>query len=355
MVVTRRQKEEKKEAVPNFEEKYNDKEEKKEIEEKKIKKVAKKGVRHESGITQAQVIREFKAKLKRMKKPTHEKVLKIAEEYRDKLLKLTDAVNSVSKNLSVMNMAVKKTLGNEYHKITSPILKPSDEDKKKQIADNREIYMERLQNRTGIDYQLYIQTINLLRKSNDYYELCACVNLVTGRRSTEITFTGRFEYSDDHHVKFYGQLKANYGEGKEEEVDDDAEPYIIPLIEVPARELISIHEKLRAMNPDLNKNRNSVVSKTNAGLNKILTTVFGAGITSEIIRGVYVDICYKLYGDEKTSIAIFGRDILGHSNVETYITNYARTYAYNIDSNFNIKSVNTKIDQILKILNKRKK
>lgn len=272
-----------------------------------------------NNISTAELLRIFETKLKKNMKM--ETFIKICEELKTNLEKETENANTRSTRMARSNTIIKNKLGETYYKISFNILRPTRADKLKQIAEQKEIYMSRLQNRIKLDFNTYINTIDALKISENFDDLVVCVSLVTGRRITEITTRGKFtKVGDPHFVLFGGQLKKKTGMTNN--------PYEIPLIGMESDELIKIIEKIRNIK-DLSKLSNEkIVSVTSKRPNNILQSIFGLNVTTEVIRGAYAYICYRMYSNNSISEIIYGSKVLGHkeSDLNTFAQNYNRTY-----------------------------
>jgi hypothetical protein len=238
------------------------------------------------------------------------------------IYKRAKSINTLSTYLSLMNSWIGKNLGIKYYNISKNILKPDSDDKMKQMKTQKDGYVAKLKDRIPIDVKIYMALIEKYKTSKNYYELVACVNLATGRRLIEIISTGSFEKIDDHYVKFKGQAKTR-------DKDNDNIFYKIPIIFLYAEELIDIMKKLRSMK----KPKNTVGASTR--LEQLYKKAFKReGITSEVIRGAYVNICYRLYGHERMSLPLYGNLVLGHktNDLSTFTLNYDRVYLINTEN-----------------------
>jgi hypothetical protein len=277
-------------------------------------------------INQAQLLRDFENKIKTFaenEEDDEEKFKDMCEEYKRELYRATPNINSRTARMATADIIIKKILGEEKHKISYDILRPSKKDKKKQMDDRTEINMNRLQNRTKLNYDVYMNSIDLYKKSDKYSELVLCVSLATGRRFTEIVKTGKFEKisKKEHYVLFSGTLKKR---------DVVTKPLEIPLVGLTSYELRIIINKIRAMKDFSNKSNKDVVAlNIIKKVNRKLKVLFGDNrVTSEIIRGGYAYICYRLYSDQSISEQLYGARILDHAigDIQTFAVNYNKTY-----------------------------
>lgn len=307
-----------------------------------------KGNVHESGISQASVVRDFKKKIDKLKnkKVSDADLLKMCNEFKESIEKLTDNTSSIGTNLSKGNVHIGKVLGAEKKRLSDPLLKPDKEAKLKLIAENKEIYLERLQNRILIDYETYLNAIDEFKKSENYDELIVCVSLATGRRMTEICKTGEFKKQDDKKfVIFSGQLKKK---------DLTDKPYEIPIIGLDSDELRDVMKRLRAQKDWSKDDNEKVASLTNKRPNDIFKALFGANVTSEIIRGAYAFIAYRSQKNHLVSEVYYGANILGHKDgdLSTFAMNYMKVYVNMPTNNGDFTDLNKKMDKLIGLFEK---
>lgn len=235
-------------------------------------------------------------------------------EYKKQIYSDYKSLNTISTKLSLMNTFIKTNLPKEFYDISKIILKLDDDDKQSQMKTQKDGYIAKLKDRIPIDVKLYLAMIEKYKSSDDYIELIACINMATGRRLIEIIKCGSFKKSDSHNVIFSGQAKK-----REKDV-----PYKIPVILLTPDELLKVFKKLRSQ-----KLRGT--DSISRSLNVLYANKLGKNITSEVVRGAYANICYKMYSDESYSKALYGNEVLGHkkNDLNTFSVNYDRVYLTN--------------------------
>lgn len=301
-----------------------------------------------NGVSQVKILNDFEDKIKKMKKLKkfdNNKFKEACEAFKKDIYGVTDNMNSIATRLAAANTAVRKVLGSEKYDVSIEILKPEQAEKKKQMAERKEIEMSRLANRIQIDYNNYINAIRTYKDSDKYEELVVCACLASGRRMTEICKTGIFtETKDVHYATFSGQLKKK---------DSTHKPYDIPLIELESTELIAVVAKLRKIKDLSKKSNKDVANITNKSPNDLLKVVLGDKVVSEVVRGAYAFICYRTYGNPSISEDLYGSRILGHSesDINTFAKNYAKVYVSMNDYSA-ISTINLKLEKVISVQKK---
>jgi hypothetical protein len=293
-------------------------------------------------VSQVQLVNDFATKLK--KNMTKLQLQNACNKLKTELQNITNNMNSLSTRYAYANQQVKKILGDKHYDVSFQILKPTLDEKKKQILDQKDSYVTKLSNRPTIEYKKYIQVIDSFKHSNNYNELLVCASLISGRRLTELAKTGKFtEVNDPQFVLFGGQLKKRK--------ENTIKPYEIPLINIKSKEFIKIINKIRQLKDFSKKDNKTTISLINKGVNDIMKTAFhNISMTTETIRGCYGVICYNKYSDKAVSEALYIGKILGHEegDLATASTHYLRT---NIDmgstSNDTIKLMLSKLDEVI--------
>ena len=235
--------------------------------------------------------------------------------FKTELYKSSKSLNSIGSRLATMNTWIKNNLGPKYFNISKDILKLDKKDKQKQMKTQKDGYVEKLSNRIPIDVKIYMALIEKLKSSSNFIELVACFNLATGRRLIEIISQGDIKKIDNHWVEFKGQAKTK----------DKIKKYKIPIILLTSDELIELFKKIRSFKQKIN------VPYVSKEVSKLYKKYFRQDITSEMIRGAYVQISYHLYETSKVSLPIWGNMVLGHAknDLATYTYNYDRIYLVN--------------------------
>jgi hypothetical protein len=291
---------------------------------------------------QAQLLRDFELKLKKNITATH--FVEICNEFKTNIENTTQNMNSRATRMAKANQMIKKKLGEDKFKISFEILRPTRAQKLHQIEEQKNIYMARLQNRIKIEFNVYLNTIDAFKVSNDYDELAVAVCLITGRRLTEIMKSGSFSPTkNEHFCLFGGQLK------KRPNQQNDA--YEIPLIGASSDELVRIVKKLRGLKDYSKASNEKVASVANKRPNDLIKSLFGVNITSEVIRGAYAYICYRMYSNASVSEIVYGATVLGHKqgDLATFAQNYNKTYVEMNDYS-SITEMNKKLDKLIKIM-----
>lgn len=269
---------------------------------------------------------------------------KIAKEFKKALYAFTSNKNTRTTMMAKLNSFIKKKFGDKFYKISYPILLPSKEDKLTQMKEQKQHYIEKLGDRIGIDAITYFSTIEKLKNSDDYYELCVVASLASGRRLTEIAKAGVFKpvANSENEVMFSGQLKTR---------EDIRKPYKIYVLGLSAKDFIKLIKKIRLMRDFSRTVNDNVIAKVANGTNKIMHALFGKKVSTEIIRSAYIFICYRRFGDERISEVLFGNRLLGHRSdqLETTAVNYGKVFVYNLDmSDISvIRALNAKLDKLL--------
>lgn len=208
------------------------------------------------------------------------------------------------------------------------------------VAKEREVF--RLEHVQEIDVGLMLERANkVLRaiateKQPRWIDVSIALALVTGRRMSEIHATGSFEFVDDYHVAFNGQLKKS----------QEADRYTIPVL-MDAKYVVLGHEYLKLLDkyvPDEPKLAHTRYSKDIScrgmglwyteclpGL-KNFTDEKGKSVsvrTYHRLREMYALTCVKVYGPKDPSayeLINFYKSILGHAETGSQFLAYERNF-----------------------------
>ena len=162
------------------------------------------------------------------------------------------------------------------------------------------------------------------KKLPRWIDVSIALSLATGRRMSEIHSTGSFEYVDDNHVMFSGQLKKK----------GDGSAYVIPTL-LPAKLIVDGHEYLKALDKyivDDPKAAHVRFSKDIASrgmgvwyyecLPELRNYTDASGKEVKVksyhrLREIYALVCSKIYGPDDASLKElidFYKGILGHGD-----------------------------------------
>ncbi|EIJ40938.1 hypothetical protein BegalDRAFT_3572, partial [Beggiatoa alba B18LD] len=153
--------------------------------------------------------------------------------------------------------------------------------------------------------------------------------LLTGRRSTEIFKSANFDYVDESHVIFTGQLKnTRCGVA----VHNARDSFVIPVL-VNANRIVTALNKVRSMKPLSDKSENEVNSLTGSAINKAVKRNLNGHIKRAInqsidslvdfnhleakaLRSIYVHIAQRKHAPLSV-LNTFATDVLGHATKQT--------------------------------------
>jgi hypothetical protein len=261
----------------------------------------------------------------------------LAEEYRTKLYSYRTAKNmpykpaSINSKLSNMAQSVKRHYP-DYYKDILPILIPPRDVKNKQIIDEKKRVWERMggDDVLEVDYKVYKRAIVENKNSDNFYELCAVACLCSGRRCNELITANFVKIEDEkHHVNVSNLSKKR---GDEKELN---RVIVMPIIELTSSQFMGLIRKIRAMKPELlgktkREISNLITNKINIKLKAMLAN---DRITSENVRSIYAEICFRLYNEDNDIELRYKSSILGHRqhDIETVARGYSYVRILNLD------------------------
>ena len=259
---------------------------------------------------------------------TENMLIKIARELKAKV-KAKLVKSTAASVYATFNTFVLQNYGKKWHDIVLKKVTHLPPKDKKNLEDKA---MDRNEKRKDdkliVDGNKYFEMINELKKSvknydekKDFYKICACLLMSTGRRPIEILLLGKFTESEDqNHIMFEGQAKTRTG--------DERKAYEIPIIGITAKEVLHMFELVRQT--DFSGLTKKQVSDNNrqAIINIVKSKL---GITLDDVRSCWAYIAIKKYAGDKDK-DIYGMKILGHKRgmIGTFIMNYKRVKVTNL-------------------------
>lgn len=242
----------------------------------------------------------------------------LCKKYKNEIMGYTDNLNSKQRYYTMINMYVKKKMGETSYNISQGILRLTNEETNERRKRTQINAIKLLNNRIEIDEDKYMRTIDILKKSSDIFDIGACIALATGRRLIEVFKSGKFKKISENRVMFYGQAKRRF--------EKETPAYEIYVLGLTADELIKNVRKIRKGRPYDNMTNEEVGTKVTTETNRILRIYLG--MTSEKIRSAYIELAYKKYANENMSKSTFGAKLLGHCeyDIGTYATHYDHTF-----------------------------
>ncbi|EIJ44368.1 hypothetical protein BegalDRAFT_0001 [Beggiatoa alba B18LD] len=179
------------------------------------------------------------------------------------------------------------------------------------------------------NYVDMVKKADSLLDSNSVYDIATGLMLLTGRRSTEIFKSANFEYVDNYHVLFSGQLKnARCGVT----VNNARDSFVIPVL-ADANRIITALNKVRSMKPLSDKSENEVHSLTSNAVGKAVKRNLNGHVKRAInqsidsltdfnhlepkaLRSIYVHIAQRKFAPLSV-LNTFATDVLGHATKQT--------------------------------------
>lgn len=257
-----------------------------------------------------------------------------AEQLKRQIQDHTDNIGTWSKLFSYANKAAEKQFGSVGYTTSISVLKltPEESQALKDKAATRTA--TRNDDRIMLDGHLYKHVVEAFKHANTFAELCVCAIFATGRRPTEIAKTACFQVAGPSEVVFSGQLKTR---------EKKREPNKIPVLGMPATELVSVVEKLRTLKDYKDSTVAAAAASSNNRINDIIKTIFShartvhgqkAVVTAETIRGAYAWVAYRLYCDNSIPETTYAARILGHGSsadepdLLTSVAHYQRCTVY---------------------------
>tara|TARA_R110000782_G_C14725219_1_gene404605 strand:+ start:85 stop:936 length:852 start_codon:yes stop_codon:yes gene_type:complete len=146
-------------------------------------------------------------------------------------------------------------------------------------------------------------------KSKEFGELFTAVALATGRRTSELLYSGtltpvpkaRGGVNDPYKAVFTGQLKKRGGEGT---------PYTIPLL-APFDEVNDALERLQEM---AGKEEAIHATALNRAVNTVTKQVIPFAVSPSSLRKLYTILAYSLT-KSKATLPFFASQVLGHDGM----------------------------------------
>jgi hypothetical protein len=256
---------------------------------------------------------EFIAKLRSLTDPTSIENLCISElDYlRDSL-----TTSSVKSSLTKYRNAIRSLGDNFDEELALHALRFLTLSKEESI-DLKHQYKEQLQSdHTSLRFVKDVDAVILkaeeLLESEAYTALAVGIACLTGRRLTEILKTAKFEFIDEEHILFTGQLKTKESENAK------IAPYPIPVLST-ASILIEALAKLRQLRDFSALTNDQVHSKTNKSCSEQVKRHFSALIPNckvKDLRALYATICCEYFKPDDYSDPAYMAMILGHSELD---------------------------------------
>jgi hypothetical protein len=170
-----------------------------------------------------------------------------------------------------------------------------------------------------------VEKADALLDSNSVYDIAAGLLLLTGRRSTEILKTASFEFVDNNHVRFSGQLK---NEKCGVMAKDGRDNYVIPVL-ANSQRIIDALARVRALKPMQDKTEKEVNTLASCALGRAvkrnLTGYIKKSVNQSIsnlldynfiepknLRSMYVHIA-QIRFEPLSVLSSFAHDVLGHA------------------------------------------
>lgn len=177
-------------------------------------------------------------------------------------------------------------------------------------------------NRVSFDPFAVIKVAEAALESDSYLERVAALELLLGRRPTEVMKLEGFKLTGRYTIEFSGQLKKRDGE---------AEPYTIYTLTeahkiIAALDRLKREADLKELDGDTNK---SIDSRRNSSANAAVRRVFGdilsppvgdKRLSNKNLRAVYVNAAATLFKPMQRSMSSFAEQVLGHDGVSSIIS-----------------------------------
>lgn len=205
---------------------------------------------------------------------------------------------------------------------------------KDELKDRNKVVDDKIKDRANqkiaINSDECITLASKLLKSSNYREVAAGLELLTGRRITELLKTAVFEQKGSHSVLFTGQLKTKDREGGDQ-------PYIIPTL-CPAKDAIEGLSRLRQMIDCTALTEDETQRRYGGEVNKAVKQHFLSlmgdkeeAAHSHSLRAIYGVICFRLYRDSDVNeLSVYLSEVLGHGDgSEKSALSYKRFYIKN--------------------------
>lgn len=170
-----------------------------------------------------------------------------------------------------------------------------------------------------------IEKADSLLDSSSAYDIAAGLLLLTGRRATEILKTASFEFVDNNHVRFAGQLKNEKCGVAAKGARDN---YIIPVL-TDSERIINALARLRALKPLQDKTEKEVNTLTSCALGRAVKRNLMGYVKKPVnqsidnlidynflepknLRSIYVHIAHNQF-EPLAVLSSFAHDVLGHA------------------------------------------
>lgn len=229
---------------------------------------------------------------------------------------------------------LKRTLMDTYKDFDNAVraaFKPFSQEKYKQSKEKQitgEKMVRNIKVSNFIDWAKGILS-NLPESKARWKEVCIAIMLLTGRRQSEVMSSGVFEYIDDNHVMFEGQLKRH----KEEPIP----PTSIPVIDGMAKQIVEAikwlgdkrtiplnrtYESLQKAAKKSHARCSRYISETMAKLINLVQFAEDSGVKSwkdskgrnvfkpHLTRQIYAQVCAEIFKPENQKKQSYIAEIL---------------------------------------------
>jgi hypothetical protein len=264
------------------------------------------------------IVEEYKTKL------SIYNIAKVCKDFKTKILKFTKNVDSQSTYFSKLNKFIKIKFGMKSYLISRSILILDPKIKLERTMRLNKVSIKKLKNRVNVDYDNYIDLMNLLKKSDKYYDIVALLIMSSGRRAIEIAKVGNFTISTN---KTYPNQISMTGMAKKRPTSEISK-VDFPLINLKQLEFLRLLKLIRKQKNFEKDTNEKVISIINSGLNTRFRTL-GEECTTDVIRGIYADIIIKKYPNSKISNTVSKAHLLGHEDLTSVSMHYDRSVVIN--------------------------
>jgi len=215
-----------------------------------------------------------------------------------------------------------KRLRIEHHLFYS--LNPTESDVSQSEKTQKKVLKEKHDSTCLINSNYVLGLIDQLLTSNKYTDLAVGIALATGRRLTEVMREAQFEFVDNQHIKFSGQLKT-----RTRGLKDDLS-YIIPVL-ANSKQIISALNALREQVKDFEvdvKVRGELVTLNIADapieaiqarfssslVNRTNTIFQNKDFVYRTCREIYAAVAAPVHKKPRESFTAFRTRVLGHAD-----------------------------------------
>jgi len=183
-------------------------------------------------------------------------------------------------------------------------------------ATTKQGIIKRTTNQIGVSLDI-IEVAKQHLNSSDKYKRAVAIQLLIGRRISEVLFSARLSPIHSNKALFSGQLKKK---------ETERRPYQIPTLADAHKLADALKQVQAAFNCQSLEDTDAHNGRLNSAARQLFSDYLGEDLTTHSLRRCYTALAYYLEGSKKQHISIFAGQILGHEAGGTAVNNYYQFY-----------------------------